>query len=224
MECLYKKKCGRCELSRDPDNKVIFADERCRDRYYQTKQAARDAVAFETALFDELWFIHVALTRQVILGVVHDAHNTPWLVAELLANQADLGKLLGLGILDADFGRAAQQLLETHIVQAKGLLEALVAFDGLDELKLDQLFIKWNDNGRDIVSALASRLFVKEQVQERQALDDAMLRHLSLTYSEMKRVVAGDEKGSHHFYDETLRCIADMSRAISGAIRLRRIH
>lgn len=221
MECLYKKQCGKCVLSRDPVNNVIFADEQCRDRYYQTKQAVRDATSFDSTLFDALWFIHVALTRQVILSVLHDAPNTQWQIAELLANQADLGKLLGLGVMDTQFGQAAQKLLETHIVQAKGLLEALIGAAGGDlsyELKLDRLFVTWNDNGREIVAALASRLLKKEQSKERQGLDDAMLRHLSLTYSEMKHAVAGDDKESLHFYDETLHCIADMSRTISGLL------
>ncbi len=218
MECLYGQQCGRtCKLSRDPSNKIVFADKDCQRRYYLTRQAVADATAFNAGLFDELWFIHVALTRHVILGAVHDAPNTPWRIEQLLGNQADLGRMLGLAVGDTAFGQAAQKLLETHIVQAKGLLEALMDANS-SELKLDQLFIAWNDNGREIVGALGSRLLTKRQVKEAYALGDLMLTHLSLTYSEMKRTVRGETKKSLEVYREIQRCAAEMSHAIDGAI------
>lgn len=104
------------------------------------------------------------------------------------------------------------------------MLEALIG-NSNNELKLDQLFVAWNDNGREIVAALASRLLSKEQqMKERELLGDQMLRHLSLTYSEMKHAVSGDESGSIDYYHETLHCIADMSRLISDAIQRRLLH
>ncbi len=56
------------------------------------------------------------------------------------------------------------------------------------------------------------------QTKEALALGDLMLHHLSLTYSEMKSTVRGQETESLAYYQEIQRCATEMSRAISDAI------
>jgi hypothetical protein len=218
MECTFFEHCGGAGCRYDEKTKLAFASEECLEKYYLIKRDVEEATSFDPDLFRLLWLLHVALTRQVILSLVLQPSKKEEIDARikaLMANQADLGKEIGLEAGDSGFGVAATHLLETHIAQSKDLLDAYIL--GRPDYELDVLFAKWAQNGRDISGAVGGKLFPHNR-PAREELEREMFRHLSLTYSEMRYTVEGEKEESRSYYREVVKCIILMSDLISSAV------
>jgi len=218
MECTFAYQCGSSECKQDRETNLTFASVSCQKKYYRIRMDVEEASSFDPVLFRSLWLLHVALTRQVILSLVYQPGKRDEIdrrVKALLANQSDLGKEIGLAVGDKGFGEASTHLLEAHIVGAKVLLEALIA--SKSDREIDLLFAKWAQNGKEISGALGGKLFA-DNADARADLEEEMVRHLDLTFEEMKYTVARDTKKSRAYYSAVMKCILQLSELLSSAI------
>lgn len=129
---------------------------------------------------------HVDYTHTVIVAIARDLNNDlDDYVRRLLLNQEHLGKLIGKLVKDTDFGVAATGLLKDHIVIAKNILDLAKAAGNFSTLEIQEASERWNQNGREIAKALASKaegLDVKDDFQI----------HLNQTLAEASAILQGD--------------------------------
>ena len=100
----------------------------------------------------ELWGIHTALTRLVVIGKFQRLAETDATAARLLMNQDDLGAMF-LPKFGPKVAKLVRGLLRVHIEQAGGILDAIR--DGQMNL-VEPRLAEWHANGRQIADSLTS--------------------------------------------------------------------
>lgn len=141
-------------------------------------------------LFSKLWYDHVRLTREVIVGTFNNDPNLKNLEDSLLKNQEDIGNAI-----DKYYPNSAPiitRLLKEHILQAKTILEDL-KYKRLGRLSGD--INKWYANADKFSEAMS---IINPEWQ----LKSHMAEHLRITEREAIYEWLGMKKTSLQIYND----------------------
>src|ERR1700742_598057 len=130
--CTYSWECSNVSSMKDPDNNLIFCEQKCQTRYHNHKKRELE-LPFETDidLFRDLWRLHVSLTRQVIIelsrnGNKDDTEEVNKIVNELLDNQNHIGNKFK-PMYGREVGTTVSDLLIEHIKLYKKVIMEVVS-------------------------------------------------------------------------------------------------
>lgn len=142
------------------------------------------------SIFSKLWYDHVRLTREVILGIFGNSPNVNVKENELLDNQTDIGNAINMFYPQS--ASIITSTLRDHILQAKVILEDL-KYKRLAKLPSD--IIKWYNNAdkfADIMNEINPAWNLKEHMEE----------HLRITEREAVYEWLGAKELSSRIYNE----------------------
>jgi hypothetical protein len=202
-ECLFSRECHSESAKRDPNNAILFGGRKCQARYYEARRRVDQSKRVHGKLYEELWVIHVCLTRQVIVASFRHSEALSTIVDELLQNQADLGKMLGL-LYGKEFGEAATGLLKEHIVGAKRIIDDFLKTPPDTNTASLTPPGYWLSNGLKLIAALGSKLNPKSDTSRTDSLVEEVMHHLNVTYAEIVAQALGDTDLSLAIYDRAL--------------------
>lgn len=142
------------------------------------------------SIFSKLWYDHVRLTREVILGIFRNSPDVTAKENELLDNQTDIGNAINMFYPQS--ASIITSTLRDHILQAKVILEDL-KFKRLAKLPAD--INRWYDNAdkfADIMNEINPAWNLKEHMEE----------HLRITEREAVYEWLGAKELSSKIYNE----------------------
>jgi hypothetical protein len=153
----------------------------------------------------------VDYTHTVIVAIARNLDNDlNAYVQRLLFNQVHLGRFIGSLVKDANFGVAATKLLTEHIVIAKDIVD--LANGGQDYSEASE---RWNENGRQIAAALASKAKWTALLEIDVAAD--FQKHLNQTLSEAVAILSGDTSKAIVWLDAARRHMHLVGRKLVDA-------
>jgi hypothetical protein len=144
--------------------------------------------------FRMLWEQHVAWTRMVVMGIVHDLPETDMMIQRLLRNPVDFANAL-MPFYGEEEAQAFAELFTGHIAIAADLVRAAKAGDDNAMSEADQ---RWRENADQIAEFLGS-------INSYWSEDDwsAMLyEHLDLLSANVADMIAGNYEESINGYDD----------------------
>jgi hypothetical protein len=162
--------------------------------------------------FRMLWEQHVAWTRMVVMGIVHDLPETEMMIQRLLRNPVDFANALS-SFYGEEEAQAFAELFTGHIAIAADLVRAAKAGDNNAMSEADQ---RWRENADQIAEFLGS-------INSNWSSDDwsAMLyEHLDLLSANVADMIAGNYEESINGYDDVEAQALEMADMMAEGISM----
>jgi len=249
MECLYySTSCGNQASGYCTTYGIAVCCEHCQDQYHQLQEMREEEGDKGTSpsikQFVNLWYLHVALTRQFILFNMrefgHDYDEKSASITEktteLMKNQEDIGNMIGKLLKDVKFGDAVTQLLKEHISIAAEMVQAYLDDKSINviqgirtqdiyqpniEFIRPDLALKWTQNAQKISDALKQRLQSKNVYGNPNYIDvqESMSFHLKYTNIEMVHEITDNRTESLVVFEELVYHIQEFSRKLFNLLK-----
>ena len=238
--CIYTWHCLKIDCTQqDTEYHVVFCSVECQERYTRHRKRAwtdvtADAIN-ETELpleFDQLWKLHVSLTRQLIMAVVRPGGQDATvhrLREAIIHNNRALGRLFAV-TYGGVFGDQVTGLLNEHATLTLRVLEELARarekpVDRALYLQHNMYYDEWLEQALDLVRFVYERIAPDSNDETGESrLEGQMRAHLLFTLGEMLHEVNGERSQSLALYREDDAEISRMSQSLASYFGLDAAH